>query len=205
MLNISFVDKEEGAKQEGQQNIYWSGFTICVFGHNGLKYFYYSSPTWYRRDIDQMRISIKSDQPNSYPDPPAWPRPSLISINSRWRSALVDSHFLQSTDQRYSRYLPDKPAFVQSRVQYVLKVICPPNPVGCQLSQTKLTPHPGWGQYVCLLTKSPETCFFVHTQTHRRQAQCSTFVFVAPAVQQSELKTMKSNCIWIHILKYVHR
>ena len=29
-------------------------------------------------------------------------------------------------------------------------------------------------------------------QTHRRQAQCSTFVFVALAVQQSELKTMKS-------------
>jgi len=37
-----------------------------------------------------------------------------------------------------------------------------------------------------------ETCFFVHTLAHRRQAQCSTFVFVAPAVQQSELKTMKS-------------
>ena len=51
------------------------------------------------------------------------------------------SLLIQSTDQRYSRYLPDKPAFVQSRVQYVLKVICPPNPVGCQLSQTKLSSH----------------------------------------------------------------
>ena len=28
---------------------------------------------------------------------------------------------------------------------------------------------------------------------NRRQAHCSTFVFVAPAVQQSELKTMKSS------------
>ncbi len=37
-----------------------------------------------------------------------------------------------------------------------------------------------------------ETCFFVHTLAHRRQAQCYTFVFVAPAVQQSELKTIKS-------------
>ena len=37
-----------------------------------------------------------------------------------------------------------------------------------------------------------ETCFFVHTLAHRRQAQCSTFVFVAPAVQQSELKMIKS-------------
>ena len=69
---------------------------------------------------------------------PAWPRPSLISINSRWRSALVESpHFLQSTDQRY----PDTCLISQhlsSRDRYVLKVISPPNPVGCQLYRTKL-------------------------------------------------------------------
>ena len=36
MLNISFVEKEEGAKQEGEQEIvYLSGFTISIIGHNG--------------------------------------------------------------------------------------------------------------------------------------------------------------------------
>ena len=47
-----------------------------------------------------------------------------------------------------------------------------------------------------LVSSRPKLVFCSHPGSgpdNRRQAHCSTFVFVAPAVQQSELKTMKSS------------
>ena len=83
----------------------------------------------------------------------------------------------------------------------ILKVLAPivlPKYLNCICLFVGKHPGTGGGQYVCFQAKWPKTCFFVNTHTHRRQAQCSTFLFVAPAVQQSELKTMKSNnCILI--------